>query len=401
MLFLYVEHISSSVMSKVLCLMTVQCGDESFVISCDWLQYSVILEESEPELLCPDGFRLEILPGNNVFRNRCILYRGDGLKVATMLWWPYSRILNPRLATVQVANYCLYADAIQWTHAVVSQVWSCRFNSMGRVDICCDFATPPARWTLLRSLATGAAYVQGKGEGSVWWHMAANNSDGVPVRSPHAMSWGRPQSEIRVKVYNKTHELDPKGVGEYEKPYIVERWREAGLDPSQVWRCEFAMQSSGQLRWQGKPISLADVACSEWVGSVFLALYEKRFVLRYNDGRRAGHHNDDRRACLLPLPSGLDNLRWAAPRGNGLPTSEAITLLRKLMVQMEGAVAMASSSVFDALVSAVMEVCRIDGVRTYFGWRFGCPPEEYCRRVRTTVGQGVFVPDAAPSKMWL
>lgn len=381
--------------------MIVRCGDEPFVISCDWLQYSVLLEEEEPELECPDGFRLELLPGNNVFRNRCLVFRNDGLKVATLLWSPFSRILNSRLATVQVANFCLYSDAIQWTHSIVSRIWSCRFNSMGRVDLCCDFATPPARWSVIRALATGAAYVQGKGEGSVWWHMATAGGCDVPVRSPHAMSWGRPQSEIRCKVYNKTHELDPKGVGDYEKPYIVARWREAGLNPAQVWRCEFAMQSSGQLRWQGKPIGLADVACSEWIGSVFLSLYSKRFVCRWNDGRRAGHHNDDRHACLLPLPSGLDGLRWAAPRGDGLPTSEAITLLRKLMVQLEGTVSMASSAVFEAMADAVLSVCSMDGVRSYFGWRFGCPPEVYIDRMREMVGGGIFCPDAAPSKMWL
>ena len=38
--------------------------DIAYSINCDWLQYSVRAKTANPELLVPDGYRLEVTQGN-------------------------------------------------------------------------------------------------------------------------------------------------------------------------------------------------------------------------------------------------------------------------------------------------------------------------------------------------
>ena len=46
--------------------------DTKFCINCGWLAFSVHLQEVEPEIMCPDGLRIELCQGNNVFEHRAI-----------------------------------------------------------------------------------------------------------------------------------------------------------------------------------------------------------------------------------------------------------------------------------------------------------------------------------------
>lgn len=370
--------------------------DDSLLINCDWLQYSVITEEDEPELLCPDGFRLELYPGNNIFRNRALVFGPDGQKWLTLLWGPHSRILNPRLMTVQVANELLYDDMIGWADSVLRQVVSCRWNSMGRLDVCCDFVCTSRLWRVLRSLAAGSVYMCRKSEGSVFWHV----SEADRSRVPHCLSWGSFSSEIRPKVYNKTYELNPDGGPDWDKPYIVNQWVGAGFDVHKVWRCEFSLKSSGQLQFDGKPISLADVMDDEWLGRVFCNLYTTRFSLRYADGKSSGHHNDDRHCEFLRVPAGDGSLSWRPSSRPSSPHSEAISLMRRMLTQLENQVAMSSPSVFDDISRVVLRCCDMPGVRSYFGWAYGCSPEAYISNLRSSCGDGVFFPDMSPSMKW-
>lgn len=371
--------------------------NEQFLINCDWLQYSVILEEDEPELICPSGFRLEIYPGNNVFRHRAMLFDGDGRKWLTMLWGPHSAVLDKRLMTVQVANSLLYDDMILWADSVLHEVVSCRFNSIGRLDVCCDFQVSSRLWRVLRGLAAGTVYVGGKSEGSVFWHL----DETAGGRVPHCISWGSPSSGIRPKCYNKTLELDPKGDGSWEKPYIVSQWVSSGFDVRKVWRCEFSLHSKGRLQWDGRCLSLADAFDGAFLGSLFCSLYRSRFVCRYSDGKTRGHHNDDRLCTFLDIPAEDSLLNWKVSEATPKPSSEAITLLRRMMVQMESEVCQCSDVVFDAMANAVLRVCELPGVRAYFGWRFGREPEAYLQAMFDRSGSGIAYPDAKPSLSWL
>ena len=117
----------------------INVSDAKYCINCDWLAFSVKLNEREPELQCPEGYRLELLQGNNIYKNRFVLYDADGRKCLTALWSPYSSVLDATIMTVQAANWMLYSVSASYIMDLLLQIVDCEFNSVGRVDIFCDF----------------------------------------------------------------------------------------------------------------------------------------------------------------------------------------------------------------------------------------------------------------------
>lgn len=346
---------------------------EKYCYACDWLQYSVLLQDDSPELLCPDNFRLEIMQGNSIFKHRAILWNDVGVKFLTLLWSPYSSLLNPRIMTVQLANQHLYNGGIYQSLSLVQAIVDCEFNSLGRVDVCCDFEVKGQRLDVLKSLASGSAYVQGKSEGSQWWHSAKSKA-----LQTHCLSWGSAKSEIKVKCYNKSREqgvLD--GSGEPEKPWIVERWRDAGFDISDVWRLEFSLHSVGQLRWQGRPMSLVDVDDDYFLARVFGDMYARRFVVRRNQGGRGGHKNTDAIVPFLSLPDVPDaRLRWQGVV-KPLANPDAIVTLRKLVSLMSSPSVVSNATIFDSYYDCVSNLIRLNHLDGYFLSHWGCDFEAY------------------------
>ena len=354
--------------------MNFEYNNTAYCVNCDWLQFSVTLNEADPELQCPFGYRLEVLPGNNIFRHRAILWDSVGNRHFTILWCPYSKLLSSLLMTCQFDNHILYADAIMQTFRLLQSVVNCEFNSMGRIDICCDFETNPRLMSVIRQLWVGDVYVQRKSEGSAFWH-ADNSENG---RFVHCMSWGSKTSEIKVKLYNKTRELgvDEQGVA-VEKQYIVDQWQQSGLKVSNIWRLEFSLVTSGQLKVDDKAITLEDVANTRWLLDTFLSLYEKRFVCRFNDYRRKGHHNDDRPCVFLMLPSSSAEIKWKESEAEPKASTEAIALLRKLVSLLDMKMCVVDDEMFQSVGSSILQLCNDKGCRAYFKFFLGASPEDW------------------------
>ena len=122
-----------------LLLMYFTFNGSKFAINCDWLQYSVILNHTDPELRCPEGYRIELCQGTNVYQYRALVIDSAGRKELTLLWHPHSSSLNPLHMSVQVANEFLYSGKIASSLDLVKEIVDCTFNSIGRFDVCCDF----------------------------------------------------------------------------------------------------------------------------------------------------------------------------------------------------------------------------------------------------------------------
>lgn len=247
--------------------MIVSYTNEVYCVNVDWLQFSVHLGNSTPEILCPEGYRLELCQGNNIFEYRALVFTEGGQKVLTLLWHPYSSVLPQNLMTCQVSNEWLYLNGlgIKWAWELLQEIVECTFNAIGRVDICIDFQGTPARTAFLAHLNSNHYYVQGKKEGSTWWHTLASGA-----KQLHCLTWGSPTSEIKVKVYHKSRE---QGIMEGDKdkaskPYIVTEWESAGLDITNVWRLEFSLSGVGQLRWNGQPITFDNLTDNAWLTQV-------------------------------------------------------------------------------------------------------------------------------------
>ena len=372
--------------------------NNGFCLNCDWLQYSVLTDSEEPEIICPDGYRLEIAQGNNIFENRALLFNGDGEKVLTLLWKPYSSVLNKRLMTVQVANKFLYTGMIKKNFELVRQIVACSFNSVGRFDICLDFEANEEFLEAVKHLNSGHYYVQHKTEGSSWWHEV--NKDNFKHKQTHCLTWGSPNSEIKVKLYHKSREQGLIGGDTPEKPWIVEEWEEAHFNKQNVWRLEFSLAGAGQLRWEKQLITLEMIENESWLRRVFFSLYHKRFVCRINQGKRQGHKNNDTRVYLVRLPLDGENLTWYEAPNLKSESKPAIELLRSLMRQVDNSAVMASKIMFESYGKMICEVIENYGLENYFKAVFEKDYTDYLAELYDKSGSGVYTMNLKPSRFF-
>ena len=373
---------------------------QPFCVNCDWLQYSVHLKEAEPEIICPEGLRIELCQGNNIFEHRALVFDGRGAKYMTLLWKPYSKVLPQNLMTVQVANeflYLRYGNGILWSFLDLQKIVDCSFNAIGRLDICIDFQGSEERNLFLRHLNSGHYYVQHKSEGSTWWHDIQSGNG--HKKQLHCLTWGSKSSEIKVKIYHKSRELGILNGEEPEKPWICAEWDEAGFDRQNVWRLEFSMTGAGQLRYKNQPITLENVADHYWLLEVLCNLYESRFVCRINQGKRNGHHNDDERVYLFKLPPTAKVLKWCEPKGKDYELPAAITLLRSMMRQVDNPAVMAEKSTFSDYATTILNIIqnyRLDG---YFKRTYEQDADDYFNTLWENVGQGLRYTTPSPAKL--
>lgn len=362
-----------------------------------------MLADDYPEFVCPDGYRIEVLQGNNIFRNRAIVWDTRGIKWLTLLWCPFSSVLNSRLMTVQVSNQLLYYNAINMSYELLTQIVDCHFNSCGRVDICADFQVTDEHLLMMKHLNSGHYYVQGKSEGSNWWHKVQECTDDKTYKrnQTHCLSWGTKKSDIKVKMYNKSRELGVLDKNtEWEKPYIIEQWQQEHYDITKVWRLEFSLTGTGKLRWENDTITLSQVSSSDWIRHVFYSLYNTRFIVRENQGLRIGHKNQDRRIEFLNLPQEDKVLTRCLGIKDRPAASDAVILLRKMMGQISTPIVMADAELCQTYCNAVVRLCETHHLRSYFSAHFGDDVIPYLQRVLDESGEGIFKVDGNPNKTW-
>lgn len=371
---------------------------EPLAINCDWLSFNVLLNEPEPEINCPDEHRIELLPGNNIFKNRMIVRNAAGEKVLTCLWCPYSSVLNKRIMTCQVANSFLYCDWCSYVKSLLNEIVDCEVNSMSRIDICCDFNATENRLAIIRKLHSGACYVQGKSEGAKWWH----NSEfkGKTTQFPHCLNWGTKSSEIKVKLYNKAREQHTDGTkGDADKPYIIDEWKLAGLDLPNVWRLEFSLSGAGQLRYNDRVITLDDVASTNWFCRVFADCLERRFVVRKNQGLRTKRGNQDAKMSFLNFPFERVKIEWK-PTEKHNADCDIVTTFRRLLKSLSEPAAQTNEVVFNAISTALREIVYSAHLDMYCDRVLGCSIESYISQLYCHVGCGIDEPDPNPTRMF-
>lgn len=373
-----------------------------YCCNCDWLQYSVLLNEAEPEIICPEGLRIELCQGNNIFRDRALIFNSRGEKVLTLLWHPYSKVLNPHIMTVQVANQLLYVPdgkGILWSWQWLQEIVECSFNAIGRFDVCLDFEGSEAVFQFLKHLNSGHYYVQGKREGSTWWH--DTNVDGYAHKQLHCLSWGSKQSEIKVKVYHKSREqgvLDGNAENA-EKPWIVQEWQLAEMDIRNVWRLEFSFSGAGQLKYNDEVLTLEKMIDANWLLDVLLGCYNTRFVTRINQGRRSGHKNEDQRVNMLSLPLRASHLKWKEAIGQDHEVPASITLLRAMMAQIDNPALIGVPQTFADISATILNLVHVHRLEGYFTRTWEIPADDYFAELSQQVGQGVYYQIASPRKL--
>lgn len=373
--------------------------NETYCINYDWLQFSVCMQNPESELKCPEGYRLETFPGTNVFRNRAILFDNRGRKWLTLLWSPYSAVIGSNVMTVQASNELIYKGSFTCIMDLLQEVTPCWFNSLGRLDICCDFEVTDTRLEFIKHLNSGHYYVQGKHEGSGWWHEA--KEDGHRKKQHHCLAWGSKTSEIKVKLYHKSREIGVLDSEQSEKQWIVDQWKQAGMDIHNIWRLEFSMSGAGQLKWKDNSITLEQLEQPHWVESVFFDLYEKRFITRVQQGKKSGHKNKDKRVYLMQLPKDGEHLRWATTVSRDEEVNPSVAVLRGLLKQLDNPFVKCQPDIFEQFASAISTTVTRGQLGDYFERIFSTDVDTFLAVQRSNVGLGVHESMLPPTKFMM
>lgn len=256
------------------------------VVSCDWYGLSCLCEPAYDgrALTLPEGMQALEQGGTAVYNHRWYIMSPEGVKVATILTKPKSPQIDARCTMIEVANYFLYSALFHRVLDICLAALPLHVCGLSRVDLCCDFEMTPQRWEVVKMLEDGQAYLKGLRRGVVWW-----SKDGK-FKYPHQLSWGGKESTFKWKVYYKYKELHDGGV-ESLKPYIEEVWKNAGMNPKAVWRCEVSIANTNSLRDLDNG---GRVAYREWFDervALYNDIYADKFVIRRGEGH-ADKRND-------------------------------------------------------------------------------------------------------------
>lgn len=278
--------------------MILEYKNKSYSVNVDWLSFSVQLRYDARTITLspPDGMTIEECTPTKVYDKRCIVNDTNGQKFFTCLWCPRNTMISSQLMLVEVANEYLYNDSMSLVYVVLKSMVECDFNNPSRLDLCCDFENGWKENIIIKGLFNGNYYVADKHEGLGWWHGA---------RDPHMLSFGNKNSQFKWKLYNKSRELNVKPEKtEYDKPYIVEEWLDAGLNIYNVWRLEISMTGVSKFKMYERPIDANDIFDMPTMICLFFEQVERRFIIRKNE-----HHTRKSRDKIVELlPIKLDHV---------------------------------------------------------------------------------------------
>lgn len=348
--------------------------DMECVVSCDWFSFSVLLPLGEREKLeghahlnCPEGFQLMEFSGTNLYRRRVIVYDDGGNKLLTLLLEPYSKIIRPDSMFVEVANACLYRG-FGWVLDFVSSIHLCTFQSLSRLDICCDFNPNVQQIAVIDGLQDTSMYVAGKREGSMFYDYVLPSAGGQQKRVARCLSWGSKQSNIKWKLYNKSLEIytyDPSGRKWCDKPYIESLWIDSGLDPKEVWRLEVSITSAAGYQWRDGKIGW-DMHDPQNYIPFFWDIYQYRFVVRANQGHKCRKWDTIIPFLPIPDPSHALRVRPVEPIGKVQPSVDHVATLRACMQQLERPETQASRTYTLIWLRTADEIIRNAHLEGYF-----------------------------------
>ena len=356
------------------------------VLNSDWLAESVILSGNERKP--PKGYKWVEYDGTNVWGRRRCLFTTEGDKVFTLLDKPKSSIIRPDAGLFEVANEWLYHGI--GVHGVEKLLkYCCEYECKGlsRVDLALDFEPNEHQQNVIMGLSQGRYYVQGKRSGSSFW--STSNEEWMPEcwrgrAIPHCQSWGHKTTSVKWKLYYKSKELRDAGGGWFDKPYIVDQWRESGFNINNVWRLEVSIHNANQLTFDGGPVS-RDVWWKR-TGQLAQALYAQRFVIREDNGHK--DKSNDKLVGFLPVRD-MTPVRCKVPDGDGQRNGR-LSLVRALVNSLSSESVALDEHTVEDVTKHVRSLVQRDGLQFYFRGMVGKTVEEWTTEVMQVAKGEVF-----------
>lgn len=332
-------------------------------LSVDWLALSLRLKT--PVCNAPNGHSWCHYTPTNVWYSRWVLFNEYGEKVFTLLFQPRSGVIKPDAALFEVANEWLY-HGIGINGALELLRCCCDYEILGisRFDLAADFNPTTRQYGVIKRLARGDCYVQGKQSRTPWYTTRKYDYEPEMLAGeiPYNQSWGHKTSDVKWKLYYKTKELkdEAKGIG-WSKPYIVDMWREYGLQENNVWRLEVSIHSANNFNFMGEKLSFEKFMHSG--SDLFQSLYTSRFSIRANQG-----HKDRSNDNLIPfLPVGrLAGAFKVRRRDCEVEHNGSLTLLRHLINDILQEQVLINEPVREQLLQTIEVIIERDGLHRYF-----------------------------------
>ncbi len=332
-------------------------------LSCDWLSLSLDLRTSVHE--APEGHVWAYYSATNVWASRWVLFNEYGDKVFTLLFQPRSSCIRGSAALIEIANEWLYHGiGIQGCLDLLSQCCDFTVGGMSRLDLAVDFNPTIRQAHIIRGLASGKYYVGGKRNRVPWYSVIRDEFFPTMWQGeiPHDQSWGHKTSDIRWKLYYKSKELrDAAGGKGFEKPYIVDMWREVGLQENNVWRLEVSIRNCNNYTYLGRKLSFE--AFMHSTSHLYQTLYAARFQVRRNQGHK--DKSNDRVVPLLPIECTKDAFR--ARRSDVLAKRHGrLALIRHLVADVQKEECMIDTATRETIIAAMESVLNNDRMERYF-----------------------------------
>lgn len=172
----------------------------------------------------------------------------------TMCHTPFSAILAQNLCQLKVENRRLYEFGFVNRVAKACKELGVEFNNFTRLDISVDFyefankMTPP---TFIDLFLKRKLVKKGSRQFNLWGNAAHSACElrnfkgnwNADKHEYYCISFGKPQSDVHVKLYNKSKEIREQCNIEGSKKFYIKRyWKANGLKSNaDVWRLEFSI----------------------------------------------------------------------------------------------------------------------------------------------------------------
>ena len=256
------------------------------LISLDWLTLNYRVSRSLEELKIGSirlnilsGFKYEYCEGTGVFRTRVIMYDTEGEKLLTIVFEPYSNIIDKDLMQITISNKSFYNG--NWVQLIrlVPYIHEGNWIGISRIDIACDwraeFGDIDGR-NLAHDILTERAFVDRYKECCSFYDIERGAHVDERHNIPRQISFGAKTSHIKWKLYNKTKEIED----ESKKDYILCAWLEHGFVSTEgVWRLEVSISDVAKLQIQDANgencLTIAKLA--DFFPAIFRQLCEERF----------------------------------------------------------------------------------------------------------------------------
>lgn len=362
------------------------------ILFVDWVGLSLRLKSDPIDI---PNHQWREYSATNVWGKRRILYNEYGDKVLTLLSEPRSNgFLHPHAALLEVENQWLYhGGGVDMVLNLLGR--SCFFEVLGfsRLDLAVDFTPNATQADIIRGLSEGRFYVAGKRNGSGFW--STNNSPRLSrqwcgEKIPHSQSWGHKTSDIKWKLYYKTKELvDAAGGQGYDKPYIVDQWRQFGLDETNVWRLEVSIKHGNGFLFDGRHLDL-DMLKNER-DLIFDTLYTDKFKVKVNEGHL--DRSNDKQVEFLDIYKSMFTFKHKPP-ARMAEHNGRLHLMRMLVKELDDECVLLDKYARRDVVEHVGRLIRRDNLENYFHAMTGLWYHDWCDRIEVAASGRWGVRDA-------